>query len=68
MELTASLASFGTGSGVLACPPARAMFRGGSICDDGQRGLDDRFRLIRGRLVSAAVPGTDSAAVESLMA
>jgi hypothetical protein len=46
-RLTASLGSFGTGSGASLSSPAPAVFRAAASAMNQRRGYDDRFRLTR---------------------
>ena len=64
MELTASLASFGAGSGVLAVATSTGGVSGGSICDDpGNAASTIDSGSPEAAVVSMAVPVTDPAAV-----
>src|SRR6266705_2125620 len=64
MELTASLASFGTGSGVLAVATCTGGVSGGGICDEsGNVASTIDSGSSETAAVSLAVPVTDSAAV-----
>src|SRR6266852_5313846 len=64
MELTASLASFGTGSGVLAVANCTGGVSGGSICDEsGDAASTIDSGSSEAAVVSVAVPVPDSAAV-----
>src|SRR6266478_5247921 len=63
-ELTASLASFGTGSGVLAVVNCTGGVSRGSICDEsGNAASTIDSGSSEAVVVSVAVPVTDSAAV-----
>src|SRR5712675_3259202 len=62
MELTASLTSFGTGSGVLAVATCTGGVLGGSFCDESGNAATT-FGSSEAAVVSVAVPVTDSAAV-----
>src|SRR5258705_521781 len=63
-ESTASLASFGTGSGVLAVVTDTGGVSGGSICDEsGNAATTIDSGLSEAAVVSVAVPVTGSAAV-----
>src|SRR5260370_9114439 len=64
MELTASLASFGTGSGVLGGGTCLGGVSGGRICDEsGNAASTIDSGSSEAAVVSVAVPVTDSAAV-----
>src|ERR1700704_2224443 len=64
MEVTASLASFGTGSGVLAVATCTGGVSGGSICDaSGNAASTIDSGPSEAAIVSVAVPVTNSAAV-----
>src|SRR5258707_15628486 len=64
MRLTASLASFGTGSGVLAVVTGTGGVSGGSICDEsGNAATTIDSGTPEAAVVSVAVPITGSAAV-----
>src|ERR1700682_5373193 len=64
MEVTASLASFGTGSGVLAVATCTGGVPGGGICDEsGNATSTIDSGSSEAAVVSVAVPVTDSAAV-----
>src|ERR1700676_1209484 len=64
MDLTVSLASFGTGSGVLAVATCTGGDSGGSICDKpGNAASTIDFGSSEAAVVSVAVPVPDSAAV-----
>src|ERR1700676_3156890 len=64
MELTASLASFGTGSGVLAVATCTGGISGGSFCDEsGNAASTIDSGSSEAAVVAVAVPVTDSAAV-----
>src|SRR5258706_16250276 len=63
-ESTASLASFGTGSGVLAVVTGTGGVSGGSICDEsGNAATTIDSGLSEAAVVSVAVPITGSVAV-----
>src|SRR5258706_2895404 len=63
-ESTASLASFGTGSGVLAVVTGTGSVSGGSICDEsGNAATTIDSGLSEAAVVSVAVPITGSVAV-----
>src|SRR6266478_3485022 len=68
-ELTASLASFGTGSGVLAVVNCTGGVSRGSICDESGNAAStidsgsSEAVVVSAVVVSVAVPVTDSAAV-----
>src|SRR5437899_9413157 len=63
-ESTASLASFGTGSGVLAVVTDTGGVSGGSICDEsGNAATTIDSGLSEAAVVSVSVPVTGSAAV-----
>src|SRR5712671_1445306 len=63
-ESTASFASFGTGSGVLAVVTDAGGVSGGSICDEsGNAATTIDSGLSEAAVVSVAVPVTGSAAV-----
>src|SRR5438105_12366601 len=63
MELATSLASFGTGSGVLAVATCTGGVSGGSICDESGNAASTIDSGSGAAIVSVAVPVTDSATV-----